>query len=121
MKKKAPWIIGACVAAALWWLVHTPEIQWYDAKSYVGKRVTVIGPIIRGNLDAPDGLVTMTMGAGLSDNDWESSLHILVPRKNLSSGWTQKDLERGAVMKWTGLVQTGLVNSTWLIVEPIGD
>jgi len=118
MNKKAPWIIGLCVVAVAWWLFHTPEVQWYDAKSHLGKKVTVIGPIIRGTLDSPDGVVTMTMGTGLSDNDWESSLHIIVPRKNLSSGWTQKDLENGAVMKWTGRVQTGVGNSIWLIVEP---
>ena len=116
MKKKGPWIIGACVAAALWWFLHTPEIQWYAAKSYVGRRVTVIGPVIGGTLDATGGVVTMTMGTGLASNAWQSSLHILVPRENLSSGWTQRDLERGAVMKWTGLVQTGLARSTWLIV-----
>jgi len=119
MNKIVALIVGACVVAALWWLIHTPEIQWYDAKSYIGKKVTVVGPVIRGTLDTPDGLVTMTMGTGMAGNDWESSLHILVARKSLSEGWTQKDLERGAVMKWTGLVQTGLLNSTWLMVEPI--
>jgi hypothetical protein len=77
------------------------------------------GPIIRGKLDTEDGLVSMTMGVAFTDNDWESSLHILVPRKNLSTDWKQSDLEKGAVMKWTGIVQTGIVHSTWLIVDPI--
>src|SRR5258708_2538352 len=71
-KKKGPWIIGVCVAAAFWCLLHTPEIQWYAAKLYVGKRVTVIGPVIGGTLDAPDGVVTMTMGTELSSNAWQS-------------------------------------------------
>jgi hypothetical protein len=102
----------------MWWFNHTPEIQWNDAKSYLGKRVRVVGPIIGGNLDSQEGFATMTMGIEVSETNWESSLHILVPRQNLSSGWSQKDLERGTVMKWTGLVQTGLVNSTWLIVAP---
>ena len=62
MKKNMLLFVGACVAAALWWFVHTPEVQWYATKSYVGRRVTAVGPVIDGNLDAPDGLVTMTMG-----------------------------------------------------------
>ncbi len=121
MKKKAAWVIGVCAVVAFWWLVHTPEIQWYEARSHIGKRVTVVGPVISGSLDAAEGTVTMTMGTGSADNGWESQLHVLVPRRNLSSGWTQKDLERGSVMKWTGLVQTGLANSTWLIVQPNAD
>jgi hypothetical protein len=121
MKKNGLLFGGACVAAALWWFLHTPEVQWYAAKSYVGRRVTAVGPVIDGSLDTPDGFVAMTMGTGTSSNTWESSLHILVPRENLAKGWTQADLERGAVMKWTGLVQTGVVHSTWLIVPRNGE
>ncbi len=61
---KAPWIVVIAVGliAVLFWWIHTPEIQWYAARSYTGKKVTVVGPVIRGTLDSPDGLVTMTMG-----------------------------------------------------------
>jgi hypothetical protein len=120
---KAPWIIVIAVGliAVLFWWIHTPEIQWYAARSYIRKKVTVVGPVIRGTLDSPDGLVTMTMGVPDCESpstNWQSSLHITVPRNILNSKWTQKDLEKGTVMKWSGRVQTGVGNSVWLIVEP---
>jgi hypothetical protein len=117
MKKEILWIIGVCIAIFLWWVIHTPEIQWYEAKSYIGKHVTVIGPVISGDFNNSSNFVSMTMGIDTSTNSWESSLHILVPRENLSSQWNQKDLERGTIYKWTGMVQTGIVNSTWLLVD----
>lgn len=117
----------------LWWWNHTPQIQWHEAKSYIGKKVTVVGPVIGGRLDSPDGTVMMTMGIGRihsrngniryedvvgpdAATEWKSSLHVLMPRTNLPREWTQKDLQRGTVMKWTGVVQEN-VGTTWLNVD----
>jgi hypothetical protein len=58
--KTALWIIGVCLAALFFWWIRTPEIQWYTARSYIGKKVTVVGPVIQGTLDSK--IVTMTMG-----------------------------------------------------------
>jgi hypothetical protein len=117
------WIIGVCLAALFFWWIHTPEIQWYAARASIGKKVTVVGPVIQGTLDSK--IVTMTMGIPNCESrtgNWQSSLHITVPRNIFSSEgygkWTQKDLEKGAVMKWTGRVETGIGNSVWLNVPP---
>jgi hypothetical protein len=117
--KTALWIIGVCFAALFFWWTHTPEIQWWAARSHIGKIVTVVGPVIEGTLDS--SIVTMTMGIPNCESptsNWQSSLHIAVPRNILSREWTQKDLEKGTVMKWTGRVEIGIGNSVWLIVAP---
>ncbi|SRR6266404_862669 len=133
MKKKASVVIAAVVVGVLWWWNHAPEIKWHEAKLYIGKKVTVVGPVIGGRLDSPDGTVMMIMGIGRIDSpnrnvpyedvvernghtEWESSLHILMPRASLAPGWTQKDLERGTVMKWSGTLQKDL-GTTWLNVD----
>jgi hypothetical protein len=119
--KTALCLICVCLAALFFWWIRTPEIQWYAARSHIGKKVTVIGPIIGGTLDSPDGLVTMTMGVPNCESptlNWRSSLHIMLPRNALSREWTQKDLEKGTVMKWTGRVETGIGNSVCLTVAP---
>jgi hypothetical protein len=121
MNKKALWVTGVCLLAFFFWWIHTPEIQWHAARSYIGKKVTVVGPVIQGTLDSPDGIVTITMGVPNRESptsNWQSSLHITAPRNTLSREWTQKDLEKGTVMKWSGRVQTGVGNSVWLTVEP---
>jgi hypothetical protein len=117
--KTALWIIGVCFAALAFWWIRTPEIQWYAARSYIGKKVTVVGPVIQGTLDSK--IVTMTMGIPKCESptsNWESSLHITVPRNIFTREWTQKDLEKGTVMKWTGRVEIGIGNSVWLNVPP---
>ena len=117
--KTALCLICVCLAAFFFWWIRTPEIQWYAARSYIGKKVTVVGPIIQGTLDS--SIVTMTMGIPNCESptsNWQSSLHIAVPRNILSREWTQKDLEKGTVMKWTGRVEIGVGNSVWLNVPP---
>jgi hypothetical protein len=81
--------------------------------------VTVVGPVIQGTLDS--NIVTMTMGIPNCESaasNWQSSLHVTVPRNILGREWTQKDLEKGTVMKWTGRVEIGVGNSVWLNVPP---
>ena len=59
------------------------------------KKVTVVGPVIQGTLDSK--IVTMTMGIPNCESptsNWQSSLHITVPRNIFAREWTQKDLEK---------------------------
>ena len=117
--KTAVFLVCVCFAGLFYWWIRTPEIQWYAARSLDWEKGDCCWPGHPRHL----GLQYRNNDLGIPNcesaaSNWQSSLHVTVPRNILGREWTQKDLEKGTVMKWTGRVEIGVGNSVWLNVPP---